>query len=908
MKKLIAYTTAMSVLLLALLLMGCRNPLLGPSIGPGAGEGSCALRILVPNYDFHTATKGAKAISPDSRVNEIYFDSVKVWESDLSSDWATDTASNGFFYTSWENTIKVPAGTYATVRVDLLDWRGGTVLTSGTASGVTVVPGGVTEVHISLTPPPGMFTALTLGVSATGRSVNRESMVFFSFGATAGTGYDITVTPTLGEPDFYVFDPAGKRPGIEKGYDFAYTADNGNGTTGGVTTLTTYKVLTTGTYYIGVYGWKDYAQFGIVVSVNGAAINRPAAPTPDPLTQVEILVKEAITALQDGDYETALSKFTLAYGLDPKYGPAFAGYNALYLMSTAVNPDIVNLARNKLGLVDYPNTMSELFSGQWMQEMVDAEGYEGLLPRFEGQEAMDGVRAGDSPDGIIDFYERMIAFAQHFITHNNGFNSLADTVLGRLGDRLDFHMQQVLSMPSNLNMRFSWDMAFDDWETEVVSYDPYNGASYRWPVDEHGNPLEIVVGKADLLLLASMLEMLEFLINTAKVYNFDLLDGSGDSILIEYWNTFNPLDGTAPGSYTSETTPFLTEFLTPRDTWAVYLGAAKEAFLDALSYIKNAFYEIKADPPQRAGYFLSSTSTLPAIADNWATYRDIMEFAIKTIDEAVDSISDSEADDIFYFPIDAIGNENFDYYTFGNWPTSIVPGESVGVNLGTLFLNPLAIVLELGADGEPVWYKFNANPAAFSVLTSIEPTAPTPPLAFCKLPDLTLGGIIPVANGDFVPRDDETTRVSLDMEFGDYAPNNGWWDPGEAITNVHVYPAIEGVINFYKNNIDLMYPGGDPVSFYTIDSAAAIPDSELAQYAQPANYGALRTALGAVTNFPGRPEPMFFLYDTQLYISAPAEIAWYSLAAAGTLETDPNGNSIRGTGSIWWWLLNQMYQ
>lgn len=916
MKKIIDLAIASVFVLVSLLTIGCINPAIDLPLDE-LDEGSVSLRLLVPNYDFHNtvsaASVSAKVVSPDSRVIEVYLDGTNVWSGRLQ--YAEETASNGYFYTSWNTTISVFAGTYTTLRVDLLNkysGDGGTVLTTGTASNVTITAGGSTNIHVTLVPPAAMFTALTFGANV-GGTVNRDSMKFYSFDATANTGYSISVTPGSGAPDFYLFDPTGARPGTELDRDYAYTATGeeiDNEPVGAFATLDTYQVGQTGTYYIGVYGWKVYADYTIAVDVNAGAVARPAPGNPPPPTQVEIHIEDALTALENDDFETALAEFTLAYAEDNTSGLAFAGYNALYLMKLAVDADLVAMARNNLGQPDYPTNMDELFSGQWLQEFVEpGDYYASTMPRFSGQTDLDA-------DGVIDTYERMVAFLEYFLINNADFNTLADTILDKLGDRLDYHVLQIMSMPLDVEMRFTWDMVFDDWETEVVDYEPGDGDHFGWPTDGHGNPIEVVIGRADLMLLASLIKLQEFMIHMGKVYNLNMLNAAGDSILVEYWNTFDPDGGTAPGSYSSDVKPFMTEFLEPRDTWMTDLNAAKAAFLTAMDYIKNALYEIKANPAERAGYFLSSSSEEPGIAGNWAKVVDGMEFGIRVIDETVLSVTDPEADYVLYVPIAAVFSGQFDYYTFGNWPTSIVADESVGVNLGTLFLNPFSFLVELGANGEPIWYQFSDLPATFSAVSDIANPA-VPALVFAKIYDLTLNGLVPAETLDFLPRDKTNTRMKLKLEWQD-SNYNERWDPGEQIHDAEVHADIEGVIDFFNNNLEFMYPVGatptfgDPVAFYSFSdsmTASDIPTSVLEDFAPAGDHPQFITALdNANVDFEARPDMLAFLYNTELYIAVPAEVAWHSFAAAGTAATDPDSQAITATGSVWWALLNQTHE
>jgi len=172
MKKLMNYTllTAISALIFAA--ASCTNPLIDVNLNAEEGEGNFALQIAVPNYDLHfTQDVSTKVVSPESQWIAVYFDESIMypqeapgWQSDLYNDWRSDNASNGFFYTLYERQIEVKAGFYERVRVELRDEMG-MVITSGEAYNVTVNPWPAepTEVHVTLTPPEGMFSPLNVG-------------------------------------------------------------------------------------------------------------------------------------------------------------------------------------------------------------------------------------------------------------------------------------------------------------------------------------------------------------------------------------------------------------------------------------------------------------------------------------------------------------------------------------------------------------------------------------------------------------------------------------------------------------------------------------------------------------------------------------------------------------------------
>jgi hypothetical protein len=933
MKKLINYTFITAIFAMIFVFASCTNPLIDADLGNG-GEGSFALQVAVPNYDLHfTQDVSAQAVAPNSNIMAVYFDETiatpQEWpqyENDLYNRDGATNESNGFFYTLYEAPIDVKAGFYQRVRVELRSDWGGDAITSGEAYDVTVAawPAEPTEVHISLTPPEGMFTELVVGTPLTGQMVDFEGMKFYSFDAAAYTGYSLTIDPLIdGEPDVYLFNSEGLRTGLDLGHDIISTADpDGLLWPGLDTTMSIYRDIDPQTYYLGVYGWRSSADFNLTLAVDGDATYRPAPPTPPDPTEVELLVDDAIGALNnpDGtpDFDLALQLFTDAHLADPGYGPAFAGYNALSAMTMMTDPDIVFVAREVLGMQDYATSLTELFNGEWLQVYTTPEGWDDIFPRIIDQHLKDGAVDG-MPDGIIDPYERLLAFMDYFIHHSDGFGILADLALGKLGDRLDFVVQQIMAMDPEMSMTFTWDMIFEDFERDVVNYEPNmygsDWVSYKWPVDEHGSPVAIKVGKAELLALTSVLKILESFINIGMAYEYNFVDGTETNVLVDYWTDFNPVDGTGEisGIYESTVTPFETGFLMPRDTALLSIEAARFSFLDALDILQNAIFEMQTDRPD--GFAISSTSPLPGIGGiDWGHTLDVLAFENIAIMEARDSVNNIE--DPLFVPIyfDEMMGIDFGYYAYGNWPMEIIPGDSIGVNLGVFFENPMAFILELGPDGEPVWYDF-APYSYFAPIASIDPQFGGG--AYGRITDLTLGGIVPVENFQYIPVDDPNTRARLDGwdwdDWGTGMPEyngNGMWDPGEEIWWADIGPAVEGVIDIFNQNIDILYPMADPLMWYDVVDAYALTDVDLMDVWEvaPENYGFFREALNMSSGFyiwDGG--PLIFLDDVSLFFPAPAELVWNSLSDAGDTGFNEWGDPIVSAGSVYWAVLNQIY-
>jgi hypothetical protein len=354
----------------------------------------------------------------------------------------------------------------------------------------------------------------------------------------------------------------------------------------------------------------------------------------------------------------------------------------------------------------------------------------------------------------------------------------------------------------------------------------------------------------------------------------------------------------------------------PKDAWLADMTASRESFISALDHVIAAGYEIKADPPERAGFSLSSSSNIADIQSEWGSIVDMISFEVKAFEEMKKALEDPT-----YTYIQAIDfaefSSPFDYfahYAYGNWPTTVEPGVSIGVNAGVLFHDPLAFAFELDGSGEPVFYNYSSGSASFTQVASaadIDETAHE--WTFARAPDITFGGLIPEANFDMIPRDDPDTRASLWTFSYNDADFNNYWDLGETIYDVEIAPVIEGVIDMYNYDLGVTYPAGDPIAYYQygLTSASVIPNTDLEEYVDPfgtTTVADLKTAIDAAAPEIRRPNFIPFFNNTEMYLSTPTEAAWHSLAPAGTVSTDPEGATVNSTGSLWWYLLNETHQ
>lgn len=599
----------------------------------------------------------------------------------------------------------------------------------------------------------------------------------------------------------------------------------------------------------------------------------PTPPLPGGGATAKELTDDGIALMEAGDWEGALSKFSEATVLDPTYGEAVVGYSALNIASIMVAPDMVDLVHTNLGMDGYPATMNAVIDPEgWMLQLQAP--YAGLMPHVSGEEAYDGVYSDFDPaDGVIDPMERQIAFMGWFATHNVGFSAAAQKVINALGTRLDTAIASIKAVSDDATFALTWDMFMDVQPDES-----------SWPFKD-GVPMEIVIGKAEILAIASSLEAVKGFINLALVYNTTIPLG-------EYWDAFNPLDG--DDSDPSQK-PFDALLQLNADA-AERLAAAKTAHLAALSDFDTSVTMVLAD---RAGFYLSSDAAAGGFADaaSWDSFTLGLRIAQREAEEVSDSIQTS---DVAYLPF--YGTIDPD-----NWPTAASPETGVlGVNFGVFYNTPLNLLgclfeLSTGTDpvgeaaGEPVLYDLTGSTLA-KVDSSYFPAdndfsdPHVVKLLYAKIQDITFGGLIPIEN---ITLDDPSTQFFFDLGFNDYDFDN-LWDPGESLYYVSFYAMTEGPLDPTNPGY-----GGDPVGYYDINGG--VPDSYLASYTEAANYDALRAEIDTIMGTYHYLYSPSFLVGTSLYMTFADDCtAWNAFTAKGTAGVDTMDAPMTSTGSIWW--------
>jgi hypothetical protein len=262
------YNAAALLLLVTLagLLAGCQLDTPKSPSAPDSGiptpgpRGTLAITVHVPNYGVHQTTQ-AKIIAPGTSQLRLLLDGTPFTTVSLST---TNLHGSWDFDTSGSVGVDVPAVTYGEVTVELLDVAGNP-LTRGTAPGAVTVAAS-TSTNVDIVTFPVTSTPLTVGTSLTGETVSLYGMRYYGFPGVGGISYNVTVHPTAGTPDMFVFSATGlPTSGVATGslgVDFQYC------NLGFIDYTLAVTASPGGRYWVGVYGYSS-ATFDIVTTRDG---------------------------------------------------------------------------------------------------------------------------------------------------------------------------------------------------------------------------------------------------------------------------------------------------------------------------------------------------------------------------------------------------------------------------------------------------------------------------------------------------------------------------------------------------------------------------------------------------------------------------------------------------------------
>ena len=588
-------------------------------------------------------------------------------------------------------------------------------------------------------------------------------------------------------------------------------------------------------------------------------------------------VYAAFIALEDGNFDRALSEFSKAVLYDETNPQALLGYSLLEIMNISVDPEIVSLAHNNLGLSEYPSGMREL-----VLDSIGGIVTSGLSP---------GV-SGSPGDYFIPNLKRTLESAIFFLTHNTDFNELIDGMNSVFIDRINSVYSVIDTIPENAQICIS-------------------GSITRFK-DNNGQAQDVTIGKAEINIIAAYLLAFRSQVRLIQAYGYALSDLKllYNTLIIDF------LNGNTP-DFNDIQTLFSALLLKPDIKTEEKLAGAKTDMQDMLVRLAAAVNSIK----NRTGsdFSISPESSLVVGTDAtdhsdklfselWNNFKISMDFTgivCSVINESIAAgggtaayipAGGSSADDLFIWMQNSIDS----------WPSESNISDSVGIDFGAFYTLPLITfnsIFDLKDTGEPQFYRWKSDNSGFEPTEAVPLLDDTDPFYYIKVNDISLSESIDLS---MFPTDDPASSVFRIEDFRwaeNSEPSNGLWDPGETIISINAIPNINGLIEKAD------WAGGEPAEYYwgpaLIDYLLAgnISDTDLDNYTASENYSALRAALNGFT---GSRQPDInypvAVRDGETVFLALAEdmniIVWHSLASAGETVT-AGEETYTSTGSFW---------
>lgn len=781
--------------------------------------------LLVPNYFGRSGS--ARAIAAQSAYVRLRLDDVE-----FTQEIALDSANSGSLDGREGAPLSVelrfggvPARTYAKVSLDLLSAEGN-VISTGSAFHVAVLPLEYKTVNFNCYVDSDSYEMLSPNAASNPRELAAGSMFFHKFYARTGGTYTISAAVTAGSPDLYLFLPNGKPAKIAalSGETTTYSYYSSYYASGSSVALDAFTVDGTdylpGMYVVGVYAYgQDAANYSITEIQAGTLTASVAQENID----------AGYACFRRGELDAALGEFGRAIVKDPTSGEAALGYTLMNLLSVLTDSRVTKLAVEKLGFADYPTTVSDVLSGSWLVDTAkvgdiaysDSTGapssfaYTGYvpLPRIEGEEKFDGACGALFKDGIIDVQEKVVAFWYYYMTHNSGFDSFVDLLGGTLDDKFGEAVTAIASLSESDKFEVSWDLVFDNPEQ---CYDLLGFAS----IDSMPS---FTIGTAELEVMASLFQVVRAFTNYGAVYSYDLStynsrDGKLLNLLQRYWDSNSyalNIDYSLSDSsflldplYYIESPFQLPFFLKPTGDAGDHIDAASAAFASAFSGFSAAAAAIDARASD-SGFFLNKDRLKALFCDDEDSeevqeeeYQEQMAYFIKMPALLAASVENGDA---FVLPTSSTSRRTYiDLLQAGTLPKAGDGEDWFALHLKNLFEQPLTALIELGASGEPAWYKWTvtgsgaAATAAISALTSVEQSSVVNDSTYSasnyllKVSDLRLDGILDL---DSFPVDDPATKYEVaeldwsDHTFSDVSDTrnaNGLYDVGEYVTGIRI--------------------------------------------------------------------------------------------------------------------------
>lgn len=136
-----------------------------------------------------------------------------------------------------------------------------------------------------------------------------------------------------------------------------------------------------------------------------------------------------------------------------------------------------------------------------------------FLPKLKNQKEFDGIGIKGPRNGKIEIEEYVIAFIGHVMVNNMGLKNIVDTIYPKFKKRLQNTLNVLKRAHNGITFPLNKNMF------------PQNGLhSIKSPWPKHANReyKDIIIGKAEILVLTSILETYRMFLDLIKAYELSL--------------------------------------------------------------------------------------------------------------------------------------------------------------------------------------------------------------------------------------------------------------------------------------------------------------------------------------------------------------------------------------------------
>ncbi len=459
----------------------------------------------------------------------------------------------------------------------------------------------------------------------------------------------------------------------------------------------------------------------------------------DAAAVVSALEEDGLSKLKAGSFDEALVSYELALDSGLATPQAKLWWSVLTLASISADTNVGTVAGN-LGISNYPTTMGGVLSGDMLDTITESqtdeygswEDHYTVFNNIANQEMFSGLFA-DSSTGEQTMNSQMMAMLFNLKTnYPNGFNPIIDSFILATG-KIDEVITVLTAISDDESFTYTYDM-FNDASSYEAGYS-------AWPAKTVGNtvaPADITVGKAEVLVLASGLELIKSM----------LLMGQSVSLsadLDNYWEIFNPLDGDfyvfvegMPDSidpdfnWSTISNPLSEGFLYARADAETILASSKTHFVNSLTFLKDSNTLLAARNTSSPFFYSPANSDIPA--EFWPEADKAYNVIDIVLTKIITSTTDSS--DMYIPDFETINSLDDAVTVAGAWPTTDVNGI---VNFGKLFSQPLLSIdnlFDVTTAGEFVLYTLDGT--NYTEATSFDDTE----TYYVMFKDVTLNGLV----------------------------------------------------------------------------------------------------------------------------------------------------------------------